>query len=148
MTAPQFESYVAPVMTEGDTFKPIDNVGHVLIVQVNEHKPSIVTANSPDGGPGVVVDLVDLDAAGGPAVLRDVLWMSGAAVDGLKAHAGTRKPVLIAFESRKSKSGRNYPAPIAVDAAANARAAAYYQANGDPFAAQFASPSAEAEPPF
>lgn len=148
MTVPDFATYSAPEMTEGETFKPHENIGKPLIVQVNELKHGVVTSNTPDGGPAVIVDLVDLDGRVEP--YRDVLWMGGAVVDGLKAHAGTRKPVLIVFESRKSKSGRNYASPMAVDAAGAQRASAYYAANGDPFAATFASPSPPAEdsPPF
>lgn len=121
-------SYTEPVQTEGDRYKPIDNLGHVVIVRVNEYKASIITANSPEGGPGVVVDLVDLDQEG--RVFKDVLWMSGAVVDGLKASVG-QDPVMITFEARKSKTGRRYPAPAALDQVAARRANTWWAEHGD-----------------
>lgn len=150
--APEFATYVPPPPPEaGDKYKPIEHLGRTLIVMVNEFKPSIVTPNSPNGGPGVIVDLVDLDDPAEPTIYRDVLWMSGAIVDGLRTHAGSRKPVLIVFRSQVGKSGRAYPLADPVGEAGQERAAKFYAAHGDPFAATFASPTPaddDAEPPF
>lgn len=155
MTVPQFDQYVVPEQVDGDTFKPHENIGHTLIVKVTEFKPSVVTPNTPDGGPAVIVDLVDLDAGNGQAVFRQVLWMGGSFVDGLKnkAPGGSEyngRPVVIGLESRKSNSsGRSYAAPLPADPSALGRAAAYYQANGDPFAQAFTTVEVPANsPPF
>lgn len=107
--------YTEPVREESDSFKPIEHVGSTLIVKVREYKTGIVTSNSPEGGPGVIVDLVDLDADGAPKLYSNVLWMGGAMVDGLKAHAGKDDPVMITIQQRKSNTGRKYPAPAALD---------------------------------
>lgn len=146
-----FATYTPPPPPEaGDSYKPIEHLGRVLIVSVSEFKPSIVTPNSPNGGPGVIVDLVDLDDPNGPAIYRDVLWMSGAVVDGLKEHAGTRKPVLITFRAQVGKSGRSYPLADPVGDEGARRASDYYAKHGDPFSQTFASPgtAADDEPPF
>ncbi len=151
----QFDTYVPPVLEDSDEYKPHEHIGHWLIVKVMEFKPSVVTSNTPGGGPAVIVDLVDLDGAVGPVVLRKVLWMGGSFVDGLKAKAPggaeyTGQPVVIGIESRKSaSSNRPYAAPLPADPAALARAAAYYQANGDPFAQSFQTVTvAKDSPPF
>lgn len=137
-----FDTFTPPVITDGDMFRPHENIGHTLIVKVLELKHGVVTPNTPQGGPAVIVDLVDLDSPGAPAIYRDVLWMGGAFVDGLKelAPGGTKhtgRPVVIGIESRTGKSGRAYAAPVAADAPALGRAGAYYQAHGDPFAPTF-----------
>jgi hypothetical protein len=145
MTAPSFEDFVAPSMEDSDKYAPKDHYDKPLAVKVREHKEGIVTANSPDGAPGVIVDLVDLTDG---KVYRNTLWMGGAVVDGLKQYVG--KVLVIRFESRKSNSGRTYPAPVAASAADKELAGKYWSAKGDPFAPVFADlgPSASDEPPF
>lgn len=136
--------YTEPIQTEGDRYKPIDNLGHVVIVRVNEFKSSVVTSNSPDGSPAVIVDLIDLDAAGEQKVFKDVLWMSGAVVDGLRGSVG-KDPVMITFEARKSKSGRQYPAPAALDQVAAKRANVWWAEHGDTV---FATGASDESAPF
>lgn len=152
MTVPQFDPYIAPEITDGDTYKPHEHIGATVIVKIADYKPSVVTANTPDGGPAVIVDLVDLDLG---TIYRDVLWMGGAFVDGMKNLAPgqpghTGRPLVIGIESRKSKSGRMYGAPLPATPAQIAKAGAYYQANGDPFAPQFATVPKDdnSTPPF
>lgn len=155
MTAPQFATFTPPAMEDGDEFKPKDNLHKPLLVKVVEHKLGIVTSNTPEGGPGVIVELVDL--TGRPdQPYRDVLWMGGAVVDGLKTLAG--QVTVIRFDERKSKSGRMYPYPTEATAEDVALAQRYYTVKGDPFAPQFASlpdtapaaaaPAADEVPPF
>jgi hypothetical protein len=138
MTAPQFEDYVPPVQEDSDVFRPKENFDKPLLIKVREFKQGIVTEHSPDGGEGIIVDLVDLTDG---KVYRNVLWMGGAIVDGLKAHAGTPKVLVIRFEKRKSNSGRTYPSPISSTDEDKARARSYYESKGDPFAQVFADPT-------
>lgn len=126
--------YTEPVQTEGDRYKPIDNIGHTVIVKVREYKPLVKTSNSPDGAPALILDIVDLDAT--QRVFREVLCMSGAVVDGLKASVGL-DPVMITFEARKSNTGRQYPAPAALDEVSSKRANAWWAEHGkDAFAVE------------
>lgn len=144
----QFDTYVPPVFEESDEYKPRDNYGHACIVMVKEYKPSIITPNSPEGGPGVIVDLVDMDAPGDAEgqTYRGVLMMTGAIVDGFKTRAGTGKPIVVSWGKRTSKTGRTYAAPEAATDTQIKQAEAWYAKNGDPFAAKF--DTVDAEPPF
>lgn len=132
MSAPTFEDFVAPVNEDSDPYPPKDNYNKPLLVKVREHKEGIVTSNSPDGAPGVIVDLVDLSDG---KIYRNTLWMGGAVVDGLKQYVG--KVLVIRFESRKSNSGRTYPAPIKASDEDKTLATRYYDSKGDPFKPQF-----------
>jgi hypothetical protein len=134
-TIPTFGTYTAPEVTEGDQYRPYENYGKALIVKTKQRKEGIITKNSPDGGPGVIVDLVELDSG---EVFRDVLWMSGAIVDGLSQYAN-KEVVVITFEPRQSKNGRTYPSPVNASDADIARARQYYATHGDPFAPKFGS---------
>lgn len=134
MTVPEFEEYVPPAFEDSDEFKPKDNVDKPLMVKVREFKTGIITEHSPEGGDGITVDLVDLSDG---KIYRNVLWMGGAIVDGLKQHAGTPKVTVLRFERRKGKSGRTYPAPIKSTDEDKALARRYYEKKGDPFAPVF-----------
>jgi hypothetical protein len=150
MTAPNFGAPSVPAAGDGDQYSPKDHVGAVVLVKVRERKDGIVTSNSPNGGPGVIVDLVDL---GDGNIYRDVLWMGGPFVDGLTPHVGL-DPVVIRIGSQVGKSGRPYGTfTDAPDMHETARS--YYAAKGDPFAQTFATatpppaaaPAAAAPPP-
>lgn len=131
----ELTTYTPPERTEGDSFKPSENVGHLLIVKVTNFKHIDSTIHKPEGGPAVIVDVCDLDANG--AVFRDVLWMNGAIVDSLKGYMG--KTMCITFVWTKSpKSGREYVAVEPVTGEALARAQAHV-AKGDPFAVALSS---------
>lgn len=130
-TMSQFAQFVAPEPSDGDRFIPKDNVGHVIVVKALEHKTGIVTSNSPNGTDAIAADVLDLDSPGEPAVYRDTLLFGGAFTDGLKGYVG--QLVVVRIESRQSKSGRTYAAPVGVGDADQARAKAAF-ANGDPFA--------------
>lgn len=133
----QFESYTAPERGESDSYSPKDHVGNLLIVKVLEHKHIEKTPYKPEGGPGVIAEVCDLTSDG--AVFRDVLWMGGAVVDGLKQYVG-RGPLVIKFAMAKSNAGRDY---VTIEAAAPdelAQAQAYVSANGDPFAPVLSTP--------
>lgn len=133
MTAPPpFGTYTEP--ETGDQFKPAENYNVPLIVKVKQRKEGIVTTNTPEGGPGVICDVVNLTTS---EVLRNVLWMGGAIVDGLTPFVNG-SPLVIRFEPRKSSSGRTYPSPVNA-AEYHPHASAYYAQHGDPFAPQFGS---------
>lgn len=144
MTYPQFGDYVEPTQTEGDTYKPREHYGNSAIIRVLEHKPEIITPNSPNGAPGVICDVYDLNLK---ATYRDVLMMTGAIVDGFKAHVG-KAPIVIRWEKTVAKNGRDYPRPVpAVEAAIDAAKAVY--AAGDPFAPEIGTVQAnQEEAPF
>lgn len=150
MTVPQFEDFVPPVHEDSDEFKPKDNIGKPILIKVRECKSGIITEHSPDGAEGLILDLVDLSDG---KVYRNVLWMGGAIVDGLKPSIG--KPMVIRFEARKSNSGRKYPAPIKASDEDKTLAQRYYTSKGDPFVPVLADlapadpfVSAGDEPPF
>lgn len=144
MTLPQhsrFTAWTPAEATEGDTYKPREHYGHHAIIKVIEYKPEIVTANSPNGAPGVIVDVYDLKLK---KAFRDVLMMTGSIVDTFKTHAGGG-PLVVQWERRVAKNGRDYPAPApAIEAAIEAAERVY--ANGDPFAPTLGT--IEEEEPF
>lgn len=145
----QFETYVPPVIEDSDEYKPRENYGHAVIVCVKEYKASVVTSNSPEGGPAVIVDVVDMDAkgdAGEGGVYRNVLMMTGSIVDGFKAHAGTGKPLVVSWTKRVAASGRPYAVPEPATAGQLKAAEAWYAKHGDPFAQKFET--VDIEPPF
>lgn len=151
-TTPQFAEYEPPAQEDSDSFKPKENYDKPLLVKVREHKTGVVTEFSPEGGDAITVDLVDLTNGD---IKRNVLWMGGAIVDGLKAHAGSPNVLVIRFEKRKSNSGRSYPSPAKSTDADKELARKYYEKKGDPFAQTFADPSEPAtkngwndDPPF
>lgn len=141
---PQFATYEAPEFEDSDTYKPKEHYDATLVVKVKEFKSGVITEYSPEGGDAVIVDVLDVDAA---ETFRNVLWMGGAVVDGLKKHAGTSDLVVIHFEQRTGKSGRKYPAVAAAATSELKAAEKYFASHDDPFAAQFTTVSAD-EPPF
>lgn len=144
MTLPQhsrFASWTPAVAAEGDQYKPREHYGNHAIVKVLEHKPEVVTPNSPNGAPAVIVDVYDLNLK---AVYRDVLMMTGAIVDTFKPHVGGA-PLVVQWEKRVAKNGRDYAAPAPAVEAAIAAAEAVYAA-GDPFAPTLGT--IEEEAPF
>lgn len=143
----EFSPYVPPERTEGDSFKPSENVGHLLIVKVNETKHIDSTAYKPGGGPGVIADVCDLDADG--AVFRDILWMNDAIVNSLKNYVDQTLCIKFAW-AKSEKSGRDYIVIEPAEAADVTKAQAFV-AKGDPFAVQVSTVSAgnvTAAPPF
>lgn len=144
MTLPQhsrFASWTPAAAESGDEYKARDHYGNHAIVKVVEYKPEVVTPNSPNGAPAVIVDVYDLNMK---QVFRDVLMMTGAIVDTFKPHVGGA-PLVVQWEKRVAKNGRDYPAPApAVDAAIAGAEAVY--AKGDPFAPTLGT--IEEEAPF
>lgn len=138
----RFTDYVAPEFPEGDSYKPIEHLDRGIVVKVLQHKESIVTENSPDGAPGVICDVLDVAE---DKVYRNVLWMSGAVVDGLQSYVG-KNLVVIHFEARKSKNGRTYPAPVTATTDELAAATAYFDTHADPFAPVLTTVPAESTP--
>lgn len=141
----EFSTYTAPERSEGDTFKPSEHIGHLLIIRVNEHKHIESTQHKPDGGPGVIVDVCNLDDDA--AVARDVLWMNGALVDGLRGYVGQHLVIKLAYE-KSAKSGREY---IVVKPAteSDVERAKAQVAKGDPFAPSLSTPAPQsAQAPF
>lgn len=126
----QFGDYTEPVQTEGDTYKPYDHYEHHCVIAVREYKDKMVTSNSPDGAPGVIVDVLDLNTRN---VHRNVLMMTGAIVDGFKPHVG-KAPIVIMWGKRIAKSGRPYACPVPASERAIEAAQKWYAEKGDPFA--------------
>lgn len=126
-----------PNENNGDSLKPSEIIDHLLIVRIRQRKEGIVTQYTPEGGPGVIVDVVDLDAVDtttgqiGPHAYGDVLWMNGAIVDNLTPNVG--KTIAIRLVWATGKSGRNYVSIEAADDAGKAKAGAYLTANPDPW---------------
>lgn len=144
VTLPQhsrFAAWTPAENTEGDTYKPREHYGNHAIVKVLEYKPEVVTSNSPNGAPAIIVDVYDLNKK---AVFRDVLMMTGAIVDTFKTLVGGG-PIVVQWEKRVAKNGRDYAAPAPAVEAAIAAAEAVY-ANGDPFAPTLGT--IESEAPF
>ena len=127
-----FGEYVEPTITDADEYRARDHYGNSAIVKVLEYKDSIVTPNSPNGAPGVIVDVYDLNKK---AVFRNVLMMTGALVDGFRPHVA-KAPVVIRWEKRKANSGRDYPTAVPATDEAITFAKKVY-ADGDPFAPEF-----------
>jgi hypothetical protein len=124
----QFGTYEEPAQAAGDTYKPRDNYGHSAIVRVTEHKPSVVTPNSPNGAPAVIVDVYDLNLK---QTFRDVLLMTGSLVDAFKPHVA-KPPIVVRWEKTVAANGRDYARAVpAVEAAVEAAKNVY--ATGDPF---------------
>jgi hypothetical protein len=140
-----------PNENNGDSLKPSEIVGHLLIVRVRQRKEGIVTQYTPEGGPGVTVDVVDLDHADtdtgviGPKAFSDVLWMNGALVDNLTPNVG--KTIAIKLVWATGKSGRAYVSIEAADVAEKAKAAAYLTANPDPWSQLSDVTATSAAPP-
>jgi hypothetical protein len=126
-----------PNENNGDSLKPSEIIDHLLIVRIRQRKEGIVTQYTPEGGPGVIVDVVDLDAVDtttgqiGPQAYSDVLWMNGAIVDNLTPNVG--KTIAIRLVWATGKSGRNYVSIEAADEAGKAKAGAHLTANPDPW---------------
>lgn len=138
----EFGEYTAPVVTEGDTYRARDHYGNSAIIKVLEHKGEIVTPNSPNGAPGVICDVYDLNLK---AAFRDVLMMTGAIVDGLKPHVG-KNPVVVRWGKAIAKNGRDYPTAEPASEGAITAAKGVYAA-GDPFAPEVGTVQ-ESEAPF
>lgn len=144
MTLPQhsrFATWTPAVATEGDVYKPRDHYGNHAIVKVISYKAEVITPNSPNGAPAVIVDVYDLKLK---RAFRDVLMMTGSIVDTFKPHAGGA-PLVVQWERKVAKNGRDYAAPApAIEAAIEAAEAVY--AKGDPFAPTLGT--IEEEDPF
>ena len=138
-TTMNFGTYTEPDTSTGDTYKPRDHYGNSAIVKVTEHKPEVITPNSPNGAPAVICDVYDLNLK---QAFRDVLMMTGALVDGFKPHVG-KDPIVVKWEKTVAKNGRDYARAVpAVEAAIEAAKAVY--AGGDPFAPTLGTIDAEA----
>lgn len=131
--------------TEGDSYKPSEHIGSLLIVKVNEHKHIPSTEHKPEGGPGVVLDVYDMNLG---QLFRDVLWMNGAVVDELRGWVGKTIVVKLVY-AKAQKSGREY---ITVSPATpeELQRAQQRVAMGDPFAVQLTTtaPAAPAGDPW
>lgn len=117
-----------PNENNGDSLKPSEIIGHLLIVRIRQRKDGIVTQYSPEGGPGIIVDVVDLEDG---AVYSDVLWMNGAIVDNLTPNVG--KTIAIRLVWIAGKNGRNYVGIEAADDTAKAKAGTFLTSNPDPW---------------
>lgn len=142
----ELNNYVAPERTEGDSFKPSENIGNVVIVKVIERKQIDSTVHKPEGGPAIIAHVCDLTKSG--QVFRDIMWMNDAVVTGLTNYVGQTVCGKFAW-AKSGKSGRDY---IVFDSATPdelAQAQAHVS-KGDPFAEQVVTPApaTTAAPPF
>lgn len=135
-----FDEYVPPTPADSDEYKPAENYGRLVIVKVLEHKPSVVTPNSPNGAPAVIVNVCDVLSG---SVYRNVLMMTGAIVDGFKPYVG--KLIVVTWDKATAANGRTYakPMPATPDQVEQAKAV---MQKGDPFAEKL--DTLESEPPF
>jgi len=108
----------------GDRLPAKEAADKPLIVQVREHRDSVVTAFAPEGKPGIVVDVVDLTT---DSTYHDVLWMNGAIVDGLSPHVAKTMPVKLVWTP--GKSGYPYLSPAALEGKELELAAAWASKN-------------------
>lgn len=141
-TGSPFETYQPPAYEESDSFPPAENRGKPLIVKVLEHKHIPTTKFKPEGGPGVICDVVDLSTG---TKYRRVLWMSGAIVDGLSQYAG-RGMLVVFFGEGVAKSGNRYTTvqPATPDMLAYAQQ--WVTQHGDPFPPELSVPAPAAAP--
>jgi hypothetical protein len=133
------EQFTPRERTEGDSFKPSENVGKVLIVKVSEHKFIQSTLHKPDGGWAIVAEVHDLSMG---QTLHDVLWMNGAVVDELKPWLGKIIVVKFAWQQPSKAGGQAYITVVPADANEMAQAQARMN-QGDPFAVQLQTPGGQ-----
>lgn len=141
----ELTTFTPPERSEGDSFKPSENVGHLLIVKVTDVKHIDSTAFKPEGGDGIIADVCDIDQDG--AVFRDILWMNAAIVNALKGYVDQTLAIKFGW-AKSEKSGREYIVVEPAEAADVTKAQAHV-AKGDPFAVQLATVgNVTAEAPF
>jgi hypothetical protein len=126
------EQFTPRERTEGDSYKPSEHIGAVLIVRVLETKFIESTIHKPDGGPAVICDVHDLRAN---ETFRDVLWMNGAVVDELKGWLGKTIVVKFAWAQPSKAGGQQYITVLPADAGEMSMAQTR-MLQGDPFAVQ------------
>lgn len=95
----EFGTFERQAQASGDSLKASDAVNKPLIVAVSERREGIVTKYQPAGGPGLIVDVADVNA---DQVFVGVLWMNGPIVDNLTAYLGQTVPVKLVYEANKS----------------------------------------------
>lgn len=105
---------------EGDRLKAQDTVGLPLLIYVVDRKEGIRSQHSPDGKPGLILDIMNLS---NQEVYLSVLWMNNQIVDNLSRYVG--KAVAVRLATRKSKNGRDYIVPEALEGQEAETAAAW-----------------------
>lgn len=87
MTAPTgIGQYIPPApQAMGDRIQAQQMVDRPMLLWAREIKHINRTQYNPDGGDGVIVDIIDLQTN---AVYIGVMWMAGALVDGLRPYVG------------------------------------------------------------
>ena len=126
--------FAAPATQSGDSVKPADLVGHLLIITPLEYKPSIVTSFGDTDA--IAVDLIDLTAN---LEYKDVLFFNAALKSSLKPNIG--KVVLAKMNLGAAKPGKS--APYILDAVTDEASIALATAR---LAAGIASPAPVASP--
>ncbi len=112
----------APPAQGGDTAKPADLAGHLLIVKPNDYRTGILTSFGEKDAVSVdLVDLDDVDPDTGEVghQYHGALWFSGALVGSCKNQIGTL--VLARMSQGTAKAGQSPPwllADATTDAAA------------------------------
>lgn len=119
----------------GDQLPAKEAAGRTLVVLVREHRTSITTKYKPEGAPGVIVDLVDVDQ---DAVWCDVLWMNGAIVDNLAPYVGSAVPITLSWSASQS-GGYPYLSVSALEGTPQTQAEQWAAANPTRFDEERAS---------
>lgn len=94
--------FAAPATQSGDSVKPAELVGHLLIITPLEYKPSIVTSFGDTDA--IAVDLIDLTTN---EEFKDVLFFNAALKSSLKPNIG--KVVLAKMNLGAAKPGKSAP---------------------------------------
>lgn len=130
----------------GDSLKPSDVLGHLLIVRPLEHVFGIVTTFGEKDA--IRCDVGDVTAN---EIHKDVLWFPGGLVGSLKNSIGST--ILATMTQGTAKPGQSAPwmlAGASADPAAVAKASAWLDVNGPTFnglaPAAAAAPAAVAAP--
>lgn len=137
-------AYEPPVRVQGDKFAAQDNQNKPLIVVARQFIENAKTKHSPEGKPGIRIDVVDLLDNG--RIYIDALWMSGALVDGLKPHVAAGTPLPVEIQQVTSGSGNPYLTLVPLLDDKRKLAEGWYAKNPTAVADERAKREAEAKP--
>lgn len=132
--------------TQGDQFKPQDNVGHLLVIQPTGLRDGIPARNKQPGKPDTITGLrcnvLDLDGNPAPRaddetgkdgrIFIEAMLFGGQWVDDMKGKLG--QLIVVTVRKRQSTtSSYSFAFPEPAEAEQIKRAQEYWAANGDPF---------------
>lgn len=126
----QVTDFVVPPREDGDQFTIRDNPGHTLVIKRVRYEPKVVTDNSPEGKEGVVCHAYNLKTK---TLLKNWLVM-GVPVDGLKLLRDGAVTIAVTDVGTAKNGGRKYGKLVPPSPEVKAKAVAWLERNGDPFA--------------